>query len=443
MVVRRLPVLLGLVLVVLCGSLAPARAELRIDITRGVAEPVPVAVPPLRTDDPSIAPYGRDIAEVVQANLQRTGLFRPIDARAFIEDPATIEGTPRFADWRLINAQALITGRVMRADADRLRVEFRLWDVFAGQQMAGVAYVTTRSNWRRIAHIMSDVIYSRLTGEDGYFDSRIVYVAESGEPQNRIKRLAIMDQDGANHQYLTDGSYLVLTPRFSPTAPEITYLAYQDGRPRVYLYNIETGRQEMLGDFPGMTFAPRFSPDGNAVALSLASGGNTDIHMMDLRTRRMRQLTDHPAIDTAPSFSPEGDRIVFESDRSGTQQLYVMPVNGGEAERITFGQGRYANPVWSPRGDLIAFTRLSGGRFFIGVIRPNGMGERLITEAYHVEGPTWSPNGRVLMYFKETTTAGGRGRQARLYTIDITGFNEQLVSTPVDASDPAWSSLAP
>jgi TolB protein len=296
------------------------------------------------------------------------------------------------------------------------------------------------ANWRRVAHIITDAIYKRLTGEDGYFDTRIVYIAESGPQNRRIKRLAIMDQDGANHRFLTDGGSLVLTPRFSPTIQEITYLSYVSKAPRVYLFNLNTGQQEVLGDFPGMTFSPRFSPDGNSVIMSLARQGNTEIYTMDLRTRKVVRLTNHPAIDTSPSFSPNGAEIVFNSDRGGSQQLYVMSSDGRNVRRVTFNKGRYATPVWSPRGDLIAFTRIYQGEFFIGVMRPDGSGERLLTNGFLVEGPTWAPNGRVLMFFRQTRSdATGAGGSSRLFSIDLTGQNEREIITPVEGSDPAWS----
>lgn len=423
---------------------AAAQAQLRIDITKGVVQPMPVAITNFAGQGPADGQLGRDVAAVISANLERSGLFKPIDQRAFIQDPVSLQQQPRWEDWRVIKAQALVTGTVEPQPDGLIRVSFRLWDVGAGQHLAGFAYRIEPKAWRRVAHKISDQIYERITGESGYFDSRVVYIAETGPANARVKRLAVMDQDGENHQFLTDGRTLVLTPRYSPTTEEITYLSYFNNRPRVYLFNLETGRQEVLGDFAGMTFAPRFSPDGNRVIMSMAANGNTDIYVMDLRTRRVQQVTNHPSIDTAPSFSPDGNRVVFESDRGGSQQLYVMGADGGEAKRITFGQGRYANPVWSPRGDLIAFTRLHQGRFYIGVIRPDGTGERLIAEAYHVEGPTWAPNGRVLMYFKESPTGeGNRGRRARLYSIDLTGFNEREAVTPMDASDPAWSPLIP
>lgn len=432
-------------LVIATGSMIrTAAAELRIDITRGKVEPMPIAITDFLGGSPREKFIGAKLSKVLRQDLERSGLFRSLDPKAFIQTPEALQVQPRFADWRVINAQALVSGRAQLKPDGRLRLEFRLWDVFAQQQMTGLAYFTMPGNWRRVAHIMADAIYKRITGEDGYFDTRVVYVSETGPQKRRKKRLAIMDQDGYNHRFLSDGSHLVLTPRFSPTAQEITYLSYYRNRPRVYLLNIETGRQEVLGDFPSMTFAPRFSPDGNKVIMSLAENGNSDIHLMDLRTRRVQRLTNDPAIDTAPSFSPDNRQVTFESDRGGKQQIYVMNADGSNVRRISFGKGRYATPVWSPRGDLIAFTKLRKGRFFIGVMRPDGSGERLLTESFLVEGPTWAPNGRVLMFFRQTPADDrGQGGTSKLYTIDITGYNEREVITPTDASDPAWSPLIP
>ena len=434
---------IALWLAALVAVAGTAQAELRIDITRANIEPLPVAVTDFHSDDAAQQQIGRDIAGVIAANLERTGLFRPLDKRAFIQDAASLRAAPRFADWRLINAQGLISGSVQQQADGRLNVEFRLWDVYAEQQISGFAYFTTPTNWRRIAHIISDAIYERLTGEDGYFDTRIVYIAESGPQTRRVKRLGIMDQDGENHRFLTDGATLVLTPRFSPTNQEITYVSYIGRVPRVYLFNLNTGQREVLGDFPGMTFAPRFSPDGNNVIMSLARDGNSDVFTMDLRTRNVRRLTTHPSIDISPSFSPEGDKVVFNSDRGGSQQLYVMNRDGSGVRRISFGKGRYATPVWSPRGDLIAFTRIHQGQFYIGVMRPDGSSERMLVNDFRIESPTWAPNGRVLAFFRQGQ-ADNRGQvSTKLYTIDLTGYNEREMITPIDGSDPAWSPLNP
>lgn len=427
--------ILAFVAILLTAS--PAFAELRVDVNRGVSEPIPIAIADFVASDASGSEFATGIPSVITNNLVGTGLFRAIDKKAFIQDSASMQQQVRFPEWKAINAQALVTGVVTKAGDGRTRVEFRLFDVFGQQQLAGMAYMTTPQNWRRIAHIISDEIYKRLTGENGYFDSRIVYIAESGSVTARVKRLAIMDQDGANQRNLTDGRDLVLTPRFSPNQHMLTYLAFVGGKPRVYLYDLESGRQEVLGDFPGMTFSPRFSPDGSKLVYSMAQNGNTDIYAMDLRSRRPQRLTSEAGIDTAPSYSPDGSQITFESDRGGTQQVYVMSANGGGAKRITFGEGRYASPVWSPRGDLIAFTKMLKGKFYIGVVKPDGSGERLLTNGYHMEGPTWAPNGRVIAFFRE------QGNTAGLYSIDLTGFNERKLKTPGDASDPAWSPMNP
>jgi TolB protein len=440
---------IGFVIASLAGALALApslaRAEVHVDITKGTTAPLPIAITDFIGKVGDEQGLGKNIAQVISADLERSGLFKPVDPKAFIAVEKSLDTMPDFKNWRPIGAQALTQGSIT-IEGDRISVPFRLWDVLGEQQMAGQIYRTQRTNWRRIAHIIADAIYKRMTGEDGYFDTRIVYIAESGPEQRRIKRLAIMDQDGEGQHFLTDGKDLVLTPRFSPTRQEITYMSYLGNLPRVYIYNIETGRQEVLGDFPGMTFAPRFSPDGNKVIMSMARDGNTEIYTMDLRTRQQVRLTNHPAIDTSPFFSPDGRRIVFNSDRSGTQQLYVMDAAGeassGAAKRISFGDGRYATPVWSPRGDLIAFTKILGGSFYIGVMNPEGGGERMLAEGFLVESPTWSPNGRVIMFFRETPSSRG-GKSTHLYTVDLTGRNEREILTPSDASDPAWSPLIP
>ncbi|MBX9453528.1 MAG: Tol-Pal system protein TolB [Mesorhizobium sp.] len=412
----------------------PARAVLEIDITQGVVEPLPVAI----TDFVSSDAIGQEISAVITADLKRSGLFAPIDKAAFIETVANPDVAPRFDDWKVINAQAIVTGRVTKEADGRLRAEFRLWDTFAGQQLVGEQFFANPTNWRRVAHIIADAIYERLTGEKGYFDTRVVFVEETGPKNQRVKRLAIMDQDGANQRALSDGRSIVLTPRFSPNRQEITYMSYESGQPQVYLLQIETGQRELVGNFPGMTFAPRFSPDGQKVIMSLLrDDGNSNIYTMDLRSRTTTRLTSSNSIDTSPSYSPDGNRVVFTSDRGGRPHIYVMGADGSNPQRISFGDGTYSTPVWSPRGDLIAFTKQTGGEFQIGVMRVDGSGERILSSGFLQEGPTWAPNGRVLMFFREAAGGGG----PRLFSIDLTGRNEQSIPTPNFASDPAWSPL--
>lgn len=436
------PIFLSFLLIVLLVN--PAFAQLKVDITRGNINPLPIAItePTSENNDSKALELGRNIMGVVEADLERSGLFRPIDRNAFIEGIADGNLIPKFSNWRQINASALVTGVVSR-QGDKLKIGFRLWDSNAERQVAGKEFNTFGSNWRRVAHLIADEIYKRLTGEQGYFDSRIVYIAESGPAKRRTKRLAIMDQDGANHKFLTSGRHLVLTPRFSPTSQDILYLSYAGRQPRVFLRDLQTGKEESLGRFEGMSFSPRFAPVGNAVVMSIANRGNTEIYSMNLDTRKLTRLTNNPAIDTSPSFSPDAKKIVFNSDRGGSQQLYTMNVDGSNVKRISFGEGRYGTPIWSPRGDLIAFTKIHRGKFFIGVMRSDGSGERLLTESYLDEGPTWAPNGRVIMFTRETPPYKGRSGKSSLYSVDVTGYNLREVKTPIDASDPAWSPLLP
>ncbi len=423
---------------------------IEVDITRGNLNPLPIAISPLFQNSNSkkisqnklnVEDLGSEIAKVIENNLKQSGLFDPLSKDAFLQKPDIAHLKPRFEDWSLIKAQALITGKVL-IENDKLKVEFRLWDVLAAREMLALSFTTVPSNWRRVGHIITDKVYERLTGEKGYFDTRIIYVSEEGPKTQRIKKLAIMDQDGYNNKYLTLGNELVLTPRFNPTNQMVTYLSYFRNLPRVYLLDIETGIQEVVGDFPGMTFAPRFSPDGKKIIMSFAKDGNSDIYTMDIENRIVERITNHPSIDTSPSYSPDGKFITFNSDRSGYQQIYIMKSDGSNVKRISFGKGIYGTPVWSPRGDLIAFTKLHKGRFYIGVMRTDGKGERLLTENFYQEAPSWAPNGRVIIFYRETKTDDkGEGFSAKLWSIDLTGYNERMVKTEKDASDPSWSSL--
>ena len=431
---RALTVFLSL----LCVSVLPAHAVLKLELTDGVIEPLPFAAPTFLSEggDPALA---KQISDVVISDLQGTGLFRAIPETAHISKITAFNSPVQYADWRAINAQALVTGAVT-VQGDRVTVKFRLFDVFTGAPLGdGLQFGGTKASYRRLAHKVADTVYSRITGESGYFDSRVVFVNETGPKNARQKRLAIMDYDGAGVQFLTDASSIVLAPRFSPTGDRVLYTSYETGFPKIYLLDVARAGKRALDTQNGtMTFAPRFSPDGNTVVYSLSAGGNSDIYRMDLASGRATRLTTAPSIETAPSFSPDGSRIVFESDRSGSPQLYVMSATGGNAQRISFGDGRYGTPVWSPRGDLVAFTKQNDGRFHIGVMRTDGTEERLLTTSFLDEGPTWSPNGRVIMFTRETQGAGGT---ASLYSVDVSGRNLKRVNTPSAASDPAWSPL--
>ena len=400
----------------------------------GQFKPVPIAVTTF-AGDPQLGPA---LTGIITNNFSRSVFLQPLDPASFVERTSDPDMAPKMDAWRMINAQFLVTGRSGRGSDGRLKTEFRLWDVSSGQQVAGQQYVTDPNNSRRIAHIISDAIFTRITGEGGFFDTRVVFVDETGPKERRIKRLAIMDQDGATVRYLTRGDDLVVTPRFSPSAQEVAFMAFDTGDPKVFLLNIETGQREVVGNFPGMTFSPRFAPNGQKIIMSLQQGSSSNLFSMDLTSRTTTRLTDTAAIDTSPSFSPDGSQIVFESDRGGEEQIYVMPATGGAAKRISFGEGaRYSTPVWSPKGDTIAFTRQKGGAFGIGVMKPDGTGERILTEGFHNEGPTFAPNGLFLMFFRDPV--GGAG--AHIFMVDVFGRGEFPVPTPNSASDPAWSPL--
>jgi len=442
---RALAARLSLCLSLLAAAFAaPAPAQegggpLRIEVTEGVIEPVPIAVTPFLDEGGGAEDIAADITSVVVADLEGSGLFRAIDREAFISPVTSFDSPVQYADWKAINAQGIVTGAVAAADG-RLTVKFRLFDVFAEAPLGqGLQFTGDASAWRRLAHKVADQVYSRVTGEGGYFDSRVAFVSETGPKGARQKRLALMDYDGANVRFLTEGDDLVLAPRFAPSGGEVLFTTYASGIPQIARIDIATGEVRALAAQPAeMTFSPRYAPDGGAVLYSRSSGGNSDLYRLDLASGERDRLTDGPAIETAPSYAPDGERIVFESDRSGTPQLYVMPARGGEAERISFGEGRYGTPVWSPRGDRIAFTKQNAGRFHIGVMRPDGSGERLLTASFLDEGPTWAPNGRVVMFTRETAGASG---EPALYSVDITGRNLRRVPTPGPASDPAWSPL--
>ncbi|MFN9789541.1 MAG: Tol-Pal system beta propeller repeat protein TolB [Holosporales bacterium] len=434
--------LIVFLLVVVAGA-SPAAAELQLDITQGRTERTPIAVPRFVASGGETDSIANNMTDVVVGNLERSALFEHVNPAAYVQEFRSANEVPRYGEWRQIGAQLLLLAQVRMATVNQVEVNFRLFDTLAQKQLLGLSYNTTPANWRRLAHLISDAVYKRITGEDGYFDSRVVYVERSGNPWRSTRRLAIMDQDGFNHRYLTDGRAMVLTPRFSPTSPTIIYFGYYNNLPRVYTLQVDTGRVAMLGDFPGMTFAPRFSPDGRKVVFSMAQNGNSDIYVMDLGSKVVDRLTSHPGIDTSPSFSPDGKRIVFNSDRSIGQQLYSMNSDGSDVKRISFGQGRYSAPVWSPRGDLIAFTKQLSGRFYTGVMRVDGTGERMLSQSYLDEGPTWSPNGRVIMFGREAQGDGKNIPRSRIYSVDLTGYNVREVPTPGNASDPAWSGLNP
>lgn len=414
------------------------RTELKIAITQGQVAPTVIAVTSLYSPSATLSELGAKITQVVTEDLERSGLFKPLNSASFIQDSLSLQQGPRYPDWSVLNTQILTQGNLSRKEDGRVRVEFKLFDVISKKEMGGWAFTGTETEWRRIAHKMADLIYKRITGEEGYFDTKIVYVSKTGNKRRPVTRLVIMDQDGYNPIYLTTGQSLVLTPRFSPNLQQITYLDFTTGKSQVWLMNTHTRKKELIGHFRGMTFAPRFSPDGTHMVMSYAQDGVTSLYTVDLGSRTTNRLTFDPVIDTSPSYSPDGSQICFNSDRGGKTQIYVMPATGGTAQRISFSPGSYRTPVWSPRGDLIAFVKITEGAFYLGVMRPDGSGERLLTQGWVIDDPCWSPNGRVLMFTRQYP-----GGKSRSFTIDLTGFNEKEVPTQTDSQGATWSPLIP
>ncbi|MGH6615580.1 Tol-Pal system beta propeller repeat protein TolB [Sphingomonas sp.] len=428
------------------GQAAPGQQdELVVDVVGGISAPLGIAIPVMPTSSPVDTPagrtdeLGRQLAGIITNDLRNSGLFKPIAPNGLKSVAFSEVTAPAFDYWGGANASALVQGFI-RANGDgTLTVGCYLYDVFSRNELVRQGFVVPPGDWRRAGHKCADMVYAKLTGEGPYFDSRVIYVSETGPKGKRIKRLSIMDQDGANHRFLTNGQSIVLTPRFAPNQQTIVYMSYLNDRPAIYVYDIGTGKQRLLVNNPSLTFSPRVSPDGRSVVFSMAVAGNTDLYKVATSGGSPQRLTDAPGIDTAPSFSPDGRRIAFESDRSGAQQIYVMNADGSNQQRISFGSGRYATPVWSPRGDLIAFTKIAGN-FRIGIMSSSGSGEKLLTDDWQDEGPSWSPNGRVLMFYRQGR--GGAGK-ADLWSVDLTGVNERRVPTPLDGSDPGWGPLRP
>ena len=419
---------LRLIFLFLFFCTTPVWAALKIDVSGAKTAPIPIALPVFSVQDEGLKEIAKQITAVVKADLESSGLFRIIDSNAYLQNFFSLQDEPHFADWQVLNAQGLIQGEVSQNPNGDLKVSFLLWDVYGGNHLMPQRNVgADKAKWRKLAHIVSDTVYERMTGDTGYFDSKIVFVSESGSAKKRKRRLAVMDIDGANLRFLTDDKSMVMTPRFAPKDKKITYMSYQSGEPKVYIMDLETGKSELVGKFKGMSFAPRFSPDGKKLIMSLSERGNTEIYLYDLTTGQQKKLTNHPAIDTSPNFSADGKSIVFNSDRSGKQQLYVMDANGENVRRISYGEGSYATPVWSPRGDYIAFTKIKDGTFYIGLMRPDGSSERLIAQGFLVEGPTWSPNGRFIAFGRqEKSSTWNQNGKPHIYSIDVTGYNERL-----------------
>ena len=423
--------------------LMPCAASTQTPASTG-AQPMPVvAVPPLATPRNENTPAGDtgvlgiQVATQIATDLRQSGAAYPVGPDKVRVYSSTEAGAPNYPLWENTGAAALVTGYVQLRPDGRLTIACYVYDMKTRREVNRKGFVLSPSDWRRGAHRCADAVYQHVSGNSGYFDTRVAYVAETGTRRNQVKRIAVMDLDGHNHRYLTAGEVTVLTPRFSPDGSRLAYMSFTGGQPHIRVLDVASGNDLRLVQTPGMSFAPSYSPDGRRIAFSMASQGNTDIYVMDVEGGFPQRLTSAPGSDTSPSFSPDGRRIVFESSRSGTQQLYVMNSDGSDQRRISFGGGASASPAWSPDGDRIAFTRIAGGRFRIGVMSPSGSDERIVTDGWQDEGPSWAPNGQLLVFHR---TAQGSGR-ASLHVVPLEGGEARRLSTPQDASDPSWSAL--
>ncbi|VWX46896.1 Tol-Pal system beta propeller repeat protein TolB [Novosphingobium sp. 9U] len=394
---------------------------------------------PTQTNAGSTAQLGQAISQVIASDLKNNGLFKPTGPAGLPQPTLPQVQMPDYPSWSGRGADMLVQGYVKAGADGQLTVGCYLYDISLTRQLIKGGWQFAASDWRRAAHKCSDLIYSRLSGESPFFDSKIAYIAETGPKGHRMKRLAIMDSDGANHRYLTSGQAMALTPRYSPDYSKILYLSYLNGQPSIYSYDLATDRQTLIARTGNPTLAPRWSPDGKWVLYSMAKGGTTDIYRISSAGGGTPQkLTNGPGINIGGSYSPDGSKIVYESDQSGSQQVYVMNADGSGQRRISFFGGRAATPEWSPRGDQIAFTHIAGD-LRVAVMNPNGGGMRHLTNSWQDEAPTWSPNGRIIQFFR---TAKGTG-QASIWQVDLTGRNERRLPTPVGASDPAWGPIRP
>ena len=424
--------------------ISPSRAELHVDVVAGGVDPIAIAIQKFETIGKVSNSDAKMLREVVENDLKRTGLFRIVNHDAFPEFVKMNE-MPNFKSWAAIKTQVLAQASIQPEGKDSYKLEFYLWDVNGQEQIEAQSLIASKKSIRRLAHIMADAIYERLTGEVGYFDTQIVFIAETGSVSNRVKRMAIMDQDGYGMRFLSDKKTFVMSPHFSPNMSTVVFLSYRNDDPMVWVLDLDTGDQTKLGNFGGMSFAPRFSPDGSKVALSLVKNGVTNIYEYDMATKGLRQLTFGNHIDTSPSYSPDGRYMVYNSDSSGSQQIHVMDLKTGKQKRITFGAGRYATPAWSPDGQFIAFTKMADNTFYIGIMNPEGRHEKILAGGWYMEAPSWAPGSRRLVYYETERTADGEERVSHIRSVDITGQNIYDIDLKdgLNGTEPTWSPKLP
>jgi len=391
----------------------------------------------VKTDGGETGVIGIQIAQQIVSDLRTTRSIYPTGPENLRHYTPTEAGAPLYPNWANIGAGALVTGYVQARDDGRINVVCYLYDLKQRREMTRKGFAVAATEWKRAAHRCAGAFYTAVTKRPGLFDSRIVYVAATGSRMQPVKRIAIMNWDGTDHSYLTQGEVTVTSPRISPDGERIAYMSFAGGMPHIRIMDADGSNDRQLLQSNSMSFAPRFSPDGRVIAFSMAVDGNTDIYVVDANGGYPRRLTTTPGIDTSPSFSPDGKQIVFESDRSGAQQIYVMNVDGSGQSRISFGGGANSSPVWSPDGDRIAFSRWNGSTIGIGIMSATGGDEKILTNGWQDEAPSWSPDSEWVM-FQRTQQGTGTGS---LLMVSIGGGEPKAVATPQPGADPSWSGV--
>lgn len=421
------------------------QATLQVDVSGGNFDPIPIYFGAFAGSQE----LGVNFMAVIEKDLVNSGLFKSLNSGEY----KLLAKQPNFHKLRSMGADYVAGGKIAYNKNEEITLELYVWNAATGHLVIGHRLNGKMHGWRQLAHIAADMIYSNLTGEKPYFTSKILFIDETGPIDNRLKKVAIMDQDGANVAYLTNGEHLTVTPKIAPDRQNVVYTAYIDDSPHTCLQQLKTGARTIVEQSTNGTIAPNFSPDGNGLVMGkLRDNGTANLFLLNIQSMNnmlksqgaqtkavhgeanMRQLTYGNNIDATSSFSPDGKQLVFSSDSSGRQQLYIMKIDGSAKKQLSTGSGSYSTPVWSPRGDYIAFTKKEHGQFSIGICRTDGSEERLLSSGFHSERPCWAPNGRSLIFFKESAAG-----HSRLYSIDIMNQKERLLTTPHDASDPDWS----
>jgi TolB protein len=418
-------------MLLLLAVMRPAWSALTIEITQGTEGAIPIAVVPFGwSGAPGSAP--ENISAIISADLNRSGRFEALPDSDLVAHPT--EGSQvQFQNWRMVNVDNLVIGKISES-GQQYSVQFQLFDVFRGNQLAGYSFNVGRQELRRVAHHISDLIYEKLTGERGAFNTQIAYVTTSGSTANKTYTLLVADSDGYNPQTILTSKEPLMSPSWSPDASQLAYVSFENKTAQIYVQELRTGTRRKLASFKGINGAPSWSPDGRSLAVTLSRDGNPEIYTMDLKSNTLKRITNSAGIDTEPVWTPDGGSIIFTSDRGGSAQLYRVPASGGQARRITFEGNYNAGADISPDGRKIAMVHGTGGGYRIAVQDLASGNLRVLTDGRLDESPSFSPNGSMIIY---ATTAGNR---EVLAAVSVDGsFRQRLSLQAGNVREPVWS----